>query len=136
MDFGSWGRLGSARGGLLERPGRLWDRRLGGLWGRLGSLRGSRGGLLGCLGALLGLSWGPLGRFGAILEESWAALERRKAEKARTPRSFKTFEKSMKLASLGGLLGASWGPHGGLLGASRGRLGASWGPLGDLSVQV
>ena len=59
----SWGRLGPSWRPLVPS------------WGPLGSFWGPLGGLLGHLGPILG--------------SSWAVLERREAEKAKTPKSFK-----------------------------------------------
>ena len=78
----------------------------------------------------LGLFWGPLGLFGgrlgrllghlgAILRASWAVLERREAQIARTPKTFKNQWKSNDFCFLGPSWEASWRP-----------LGASWRPLG------
>ena len=69
-----------------------------------------------------------MGRLGAILGASWAVLERRKADNARRPSTFKTIGKSLTFTSWG-LLGLSWGPLGGLLGRLGAVLGASWAVL-------
>ena len=68
------------------------------------------------LGSVLG---GLFGRLGAVLGASWAVLERRKAERARSP---KTSKKPMKINDFG-FLGPSWE-------ASWMPLGPSWRPLG------
>ena len=127
---------------------------------RLGSLLEPSWGPLGPSWRPLGPSWGPLGLFwgslggllgyvGAIFGASWAVVERREAEKARTPKSFKNLRKINDLCLLGPSgecfwrpLGASWkrlGPSGGYFGVldrsfcdsgpSRTVLGASWGTL-------
>ena len=89
----SWGPLGPSwgdLGGLFCRLRRCLDQRseyaknvrfTKGM-GRFLPLAGPLGGLLGRLGGLLG-------HLGAILWVSWAVLERREAEKARTPKSLK-----------------------------------------------
>ena len=93
----SWGPLGPS-----------W-RRLGPSWVSLGPFWGPVGGLLDSLGAILGAFW--------------AVLERREAEKAKTPKSFKHL-KSMNFAS--------WGPLGRPLGGLLGRLGGLLGRLGAI----
>ena len=133
----SWGPLGAQGskcpfGSLVWAPS--WSR-LGGLLGRIGGLLGRLGALLGRLGALLGASWAVLGR---ELEASWVVLERREAEKARIPKSFKNLRKSNDFCFLGTSwqgswrpLGASWrpfGPSGGHLGPSWRHPGLSWWP--------
>ena len=91
-------------------------------------------------------SWGSLGgllgRLGAVLEASWAVLERRKAEKARTPKTWKKQLKINDFRFLGPSWEASWrplGPSWRPLGPSWGhlrRLGAIFGRLGALLVRV
>ena len=83
----------------------------------LGPLFGPSWGPLGLSWAPLGPSWGPLGlsrgrlggllgRLGAFLGASSAVLERRKAEKARMPKTFKNNLKINDLCFLGAFLGA------------------------------
>ena len=170
---GSWGPLGASwgpLGGLLGPLGGL----LGASWFLLGASRG-RGlemsvlvprpgtllepswGPLGPSWRRLGPSWGPLGplwvppgslwgRLRAIWGASWAVLERREAEEARTPKSFKNRLEINDFSSwgpLGSAPGGFLGRLAGLLGrleavkaswtdrsAIRGPLGPSWGPLG------
>ena len=80
--------------------------------GPLGALLGSLGGLWGRLEALLG-------RPGAVLGASWAVLERREAENAKPPQSFKNHCKIDDFGLSGPSSEASWRP-----------LRASWRPLG------
>ena len=79
-------------------------------------------------------SWDPLGgllgRLGAILGASWAVLERREAEEARTPKSFKKQLEINEFSLLGPSWECSWRPLGascrpfGPFGRHLGRLGA------------
>ena len=127
---------------LVPRPGTLLEpswgplgpswRRLGPSWGPLGPLWVPPGSLRGRLRAI----WGA----------SWAVLERREAEEARTPKSFKNRLEINDFSSwgpLGSAPGGFLGRLAGLLGrleavkaswtdrsAIRGPLGPSWGPLG------
>merc|ERR1712151_629968 len=73
---------------------------------------------------------GLLGHLGAVLEASWAVLERRKAEKAGRPKSFKNKWKINDFGLLGRSQEASWRP----LGASWRPLGPSWAHLGRLGA--
>ena len=126
----------------------------GGLFGRKARIVGScspswapPGAVLEPSWAVLGPSWAVLGASWAVLERSWAVLgplggllgrlgavfgasrfvlERRKFEKARTP---KTLENTMKINDVC-LFGPSWGSSWSALGASLGPLGPSWRHLG------
>ena len=100
----SWGPLGPS-----------W-RPLEPFWGPPGPSWGRLGGLLGHLGAILGASR--------------AVLERREAENARTPNTFKILRKSCDFC----LSGPSWEASWRLLGASWRPLGPSWGHLGRLGA--
>eukprot|EP00959_Pyramimonas_sp_CCMP1952_P002832 58554-Pyramimonas_sp.AAC.1 len=73
------------------------------------------------LGALLEPSWGPLrlswrplggllGHLGAVLGASWPVLERREADKARTPKSFKKLTEIDDFCSLVPFLKSSGRP--------------------------
>ena len=147
----SWGTLGA-------RLGRGQNASLGGfLWslGRplrvlLAAFLGPPGASWGPLRSLLTV-WGEGDIFGgrarnfssgspswatleaileAVLGASWVVLERRKAEKARMPKSFQNLYKIDDLGLSGRSRGASWGP----LGASWRPLGPSWGHLGRLGA--
>ena len=133
--------LSNAVGSRLRGFSELSWGPLGALQGRLGGHLGRLGGLLGRLGALLGPSWGPLGPswghlgglvgdLGAILGASWAVLSRRKAEKAKMPKSFKNLRKINDF----GLFGPSWRTSWRPLGPSWRPLGPSWGLLGRLGA--
>ena len=135
----SWGLLGASWGGELDfsvrvrslgpllgpswgSPGPSWAP-LGPFWRSPGPSRGSPGDLLGRLGPVFGASW--------------AVSERRKAEKARRPKSSNIAKKINEF----GLSGLSRGSSGSLLACVGGRywvsgaplmglLGASWALLG------
>ena len=130
--LGPLGRFLGRLGGLMGRLRcvvSLWSlswarlqEPLGPSWAALGPSGGSLGppwAALGPSGGPLGPSWvrrgGLLGRLGAVLGGSWAVLERRKAEKAKMP---KTSKKPMEINDFGFVgpslegswrsLGASW----------------------------
>ena len=154
MNFASWGSLGSALGGLLER-----------LEAILGVLEPPRGFVgprardfvscspsgfllepswaplgpswmpLGLSWSPLGPSWGPLGSLlgplGAILEASWAVLGRREHEKVETLKSAQNLMKNNEFCFLGLSWECSWRPLG-ASGGHLGRLGAFLWHLGTL----
>ena len=99
-------------------------------WGSLGPSWAP----LGPFWSSLGPSWDPfgghLGHLGAVLGASRSVLERRKLEKARTP---KTLKNIMKINDFG-LLGPSWEASWSALWASWRPLGPSWGHLGRLGA--
>ena len=70
--------------------GPSWGR-LGALWGCMERLLVRLGALLGRLGGTLG---GPLGRLKAGSGAAWAVLERRKLEKARSPKALNTHKEN------------------------------------------
>jgi hypothetical protein len=98
---------------------------------------GRLGRLLGRLGRPVGPSWGPLGgflgRLGVVLEASRDVMERRKAEKARTPKSSTDFFQNIYDLACWKCswraLQPSWG-YFGRLGAIFQRLGAFLNRLG------
>ena len=109
----------------------------------LGPLLEPSGGLLGPSWRPLGSSWGPLGpswgllgglwgRLGAILGASGAVAERREAENAEAPKTFKNHPKINEFC----LLGPSWGASGGPFGTCWGLLEPSGGLLGRLGTVV
>ena len=128
----SWGLLGASWGRGLEMSVRV--PRLGPLlepsWGPLGPSWRPLGPSWGPLGPSWGRLGGLLGRLGAILGASWAVLERREAEKARIPRSFKNHRIITDCWLLGPSWQGSWGP----LGASWGLLDPSGRHLGRLEI--
>ena len=124
----SWGALGGLLGplwGLLRPPWGSFGRktRFFSFFPPLGPLLGPSWSPLGPSWAPLGPSWGPLGPswgplggllgcLGAILEASWVVLERREAEKARMPKSFKNQWKINEFCLLGTSWQGSWRPFG------------------------